>query len=68
MSTFREIDMSIHSLLDRKPIQKIETTAEEIPKKYKQSEAEQADSKGKFRLARVTGFILQSTTVNSSPT
>ena len=46
MATFREIDMSIHSLLDSQPVEKVETTAEEILEKYKQSEAEEAESKG----------------------
>ena len=46
MATFREIDMSIHSLLDSQPIEKAKTTAEEILEKYKQSEAEEAESKG----------------------
>ena len=48
MATFREIDMSIHSLLDSQPVEKVETTAEEILEKYKQSEAEEAESKGEL--------------------
>ena len=48
MATFREIDMSIHSLLDSQPVEKVETTAEEILEKYKQSEAEEAESKGRL--------------------
>ena len=56
MATFREIDMSIHSLLDSQPVEKVETTAEEILEKYKQSEAEEAESKGElgsFTLSKV---------------
>ena len=48
MATFREIDMSIHSLLDSQPVEKVEITAEEILEKYKQSEAEEAESKGEL--------------------
>ena len=53
MATFREIDMSIHSLLDSQPVEKVETTAEEILEKYKQNEAEEAESKGSFTLSKV---------------
>ena len=56
MATFREIDMSIHSLLDSQPVEKVEKTAEEILEKYKQSEAEEAESKGElgsFTLSKI---------------
>ena len=53
MATFREIDMSIHSLLDSPPAQKVETTAEEILEKYKQSEAEQSETQGQFTVSLI---------------
>ncbi len=40
MKTFREIDMSIHSLLDTKPVETPKVTAEEILEKYRENEAQ----------------------------
>ncbi len=39
MATFREIDMSIHSLLDKVPEQ-VKVTAEDILQKYKDGEGD----------------------------
>ena len=61
MASFREIDMSIHSLLDSQPVEKVETTAEEILEKYKQSEAEEAESKGRL------GFVYTEKKANAKP-
>ncbi len=50
MKSFREIDLSIHTLLD-KPVETVKTTAEDILEQYKQQQAaqEQQDSQGRIR-------------------